>query len=84
MDDRAVRSKLATWAVRDSGLRYTAYRSISALSRGARPGPENSNGKLVGGPTLQEISAKALEMQGAAGQLSGDSAALAGQFQTML
>lgn len=84
IDDRAVRSKLATWAVRDSGLRYTAYRSISALSRGARPGPENSIGKLVGGPTLQEISAFALELQGAAGQLSGDSAALAGQFQTML
>ncbi len=46
IDDRAVRSKLASWAVRASGLKYTSYRAISALSRGERPGPENSIGKL--------------------------------------
>ncbi len=32
IDDPAVRARLATWAVRTSGLKYTAYRSISALS----------------------------------------------------
>ena len=46
---RAVRSKLASWAVKASGLKYTSYRAISALSKGERPGPENSIGKLVSG-----------------------------------
>ncbi len=67
IDDPAVRSKLATWAVRTSGLRYTAYRSISALSKGQTPGPENSIGKLVAGSTLQEIAMFALDLQGQAG-----------------
>ena len=32
-----------------SGLKYTSYRAISSLSKGERPGPENSIGKLVAG-----------------------------------
>lgn len=85
LDNRAVRAKLASWAVKDSGLRYTSYRSISALSKGERPGPENSIGKLVGGAMMQEIATYALDLQGAAGVLSGpDDAELAGKFQAML
>src|SRR6202047_2793207 len=34
IDDRATRSKLAGWAVKASGLKYTSYRGISALSKG--------------------------------------------------
>jgi alkylation response protein AidB-like acyl-CoA dehydrogenase len=90
VDDPAVRSKLAQWAVRTSGLKYTAWRSISALSRGQIPGPENSIGKLVAGTTLQEIAAFAMDLQGPSGvlvdacaahrggALPGDAAALAG------
>jgi alkylation response protein AidB-like acyl-CoA dehydrogenase len=85
IDDRAVRSKLANWAVRASGLKYTSYRAISALSRGERPGPENSIGKLVAGSMLQDIASYALDLQGAAGVLSGlDDAEAAGKFQAML
>jgi alkylation response protein AidB-like acyl-CoA dehydrogenase len=85
IEDRAVRSKLATWAVRTSGLKYTTYRTISALSRGERPGPENSIGKLVAGSMLQEIATYAMELQGAAGVLvEGDQAEVAGQFQKMV
>ena len=85
IDDAAVRSKLATWAVRTSGLKYTAYRSISALSKGQTPGPENSIGKLVAGQTLQEIAAFALDLQGAAGVLVDPAlAAASGRFQAML
>jgi alkylation response protein AidB-like acyl-CoA dehydrogenase len=85
IDDRNVRAKLAQWAVKASGLKYTAYRAISALSRGERPGPENSIGKLVSGSMLQEIATCALDLQGAAGVLSeNDSVAGAGQFQSML
>jgi acyl-CoA dehydrogenase len=80
-----VRSKLATWAVRTSGLRYTAYRSISALSKGETPGPENSIGKLVAGTTLQEIAMFALDLQGQAGALMDPTMVEAsGRFQAML
>ena len=85
VDDPAVRSKLAQWAVRTSGLKYTAWRSISALSRGAVPGPENSIGKLVAGQMLQEIAAFAMDLQGASGVLV-DAAqhSASARFQAML
>lgn len=85
LEDRAVRSRLAEFAIRDSGLKYTTLRSLTALSRGATPGPENSVGKLVAGSLMQEIAIFALEMQGHAGLLTdvrlGPSA---GRFQAML
>lgn len=85
IDDPAVRSKLATWAVRTSGLKYTAYRSISALSKGQEPGPENSIGKLVAGSTMQEIATFALDLQGRAGVLMDPAQASAmARFQAML
>ena len=60
IEDPAVRSKLANWAVKASGLKYTSMRAISALSRGERPGPENSIGKLVAGSMVQDVAAYAL------------------------
>lgn len=85
LDDRAVRSKLANWAVKASGLKYTNYRSLSALSRGERPGPENSIGKLVTGTMMQDIASYAMDLEGAAGVLTDPAAAeAAGQFQAML
>ncbi len=85
IDDRATRSKLANWAVKNSGLKYTSMRSISALSKGERPGPENSIGKLVAGSMLQDIAMYAMDLQGASGMLTDPEAAeAAGQFQAML
>ncbi|RJF75532.1 acyl-CoA dehydrogenase [Rhodopseudomonas palustris] len=85
LDDRAVRSKLANWAVKASGLKYTSFRSISALSKGQRPGPENSIGKLVAGSMIQEVAMYALDLQGAAGVLSApEDADVGGRFQAML
>ena len=85
VDDRAVRSKLATWACRQSGLKYTGFRAISALSRGETPGPENSIGKLVAGPTMQEIATFALDLQAQAGVLVDPELAVAtARFQAML
>ena len=85
IDDPAVRSRLATWAVRTSGLKYTAYRSISALSKGQIPGPENSIGKLVAGQTLLEIAMFALDLQGASGVLvDAAQPSAAARFQAML
>jgi alkylation response protein AidB-like acyl-CoA dehydrogenase len=85
IDDRATRSRLAQWAVKDSGLKYTSYRAISALSKGERPGPENSIGKLVAGTMLQDIATYAMDLQGASGVLTDpESTEAAGQFQAML
>ena len=85
IENRAVRSKLANWAVKASGLKYTSYRAISALSKGERPGPENSIGKLVSGLMLQDIATYAMDLEGAAGSLTGtDEEQANGQFQQML
>jgi alkylation response protein AidB-like acyl-CoA dehydrogenase len=85
IDDRATRSKLANWAVKSSGLKFTSYRAISALSKGGRPGPENSIGKLVAGTMLQDIATFAMDLQGANGILNDPEVAeAAGQFQAML
>src|SRR3569623_1273436 len=85
IEDRAVRSKLANWAVNANGLKYTSMRAISALSKGERPGPENSIGKLVAGSMVQDVATYALDLQGAAGVVSGpEDAELAGRFQAML
>jgi hypothetical protein len=57
--------------VKASGLKYTSYRAISALSKGERPGPENSIGKLVAGSMLQDIATYAMDLEGAAGVFTG-------------
>src|SRR5690606_30095939 len=42
----AVREKIADMHVRSQGLKYTRFRTMTALSRGQTPGPESSIGKL--------------------------------------
>jgi alkylation response protein AidB-like acyl-CoA dehydrogenase len=84
IDDRATRSKLAAWAVKNSGLKYTSYRAVSALSKGERPGPENSIGKLVSGTMMQDIAMYAMDLQGASGMLTDADTDAAGQFQGMM
>jgi acyl-CoA dehydrogenase len=68
IEDRAVRARLANWYVEESGLKYTGYRTMTALSRGQTPGPENSIGKAVGAPKTQDMASfcmDLLEMSGA-------------------
>ena len=77
----AVREKIADWYVRSAGLKYTTYRTITALSRGAQPGPEASIAKIVVAPKLQDLSAFATELEGEAGTLKGHDAAMDGIFQ---
>jgi alkylation response protein AidB-like acyl-CoA dehydrogenase len=85
IDDRMVRSRLATFAVRASGLKYTGMRAISALSKGETPGPENSIGKLVAGASMQELAMFALDLQGQAGIVNDpEQSAAAARFQAML
>jgi alkylation response protein AidB-like acyl-CoA dehydrogenase len=85
IEDRAVRGRLAGWAAQTSGLRYTAMRTISALSGGRDPGPEGSIGKFVAGRVAYEIAAFALDLQGQAGILTDPGqAAEAARFQMKL
>ncbi len=85
LDNPYVKSRLAQWAVKASGLRFTALRSISQLSKGQTPGPENSIGKLVAGSTMQEIAKFALDLQAEAGViLDPQTAADQARFQAML
>lgn len=72
IEDGGVRRKIADFAVRRSGLKYTGQRGLSALSQGQTPGPEASIGKLVAAVMGQEMGAFGMELQGAAGILSGD------------
>lgn len=85
LENAAVRSRVAQWAARASGLKYTSYRGISALSKGELPGPENSIGKLVSGSMLQEVAMFALDLQGEAGILADpEQAEAAARFQGIL
>ena len=62
-----VRAQLANWYVQESGLKYTGYRSMTALSKGEIPGPENSIGKLVGAPKTQDLASFAIDLMEQAG-----------------
>jgi alkylation response protein AidB-like acyl-CoA dehydrogenase len=63
----AVREKLADLYVRTQGLKYTEYRTITALSHGRAPGPESSITKLVHGSMALEISQLAIDYLGVSG-----------------
>src|SRR5690606_28434974 len=85
VDDPMVRSRLARYAVRTSGLKYTAMRSITALSKGETPGPENSIGKLVAGAMMQELATFALDLQGQAGVVNDPEVSdMRAKFQAMV
>ena len=73
IEDSSVRQKLADFYIRSKGLQFTGYRTLSALSRGATPGPEGSIGKAVGAPLAQEIASFAMELQGVMGAVDDES-----------
>ena len=70
LKNAAVRDKLADWYVSSQGLKYSHFRTMTALSRGETPGPESSIGKLVNGSKLQNIAAFALDLMEQGGVLT--------------
>ncbi|MBT5667110.1 MAG: acyl-CoA dehydrogenase, partial [Rhodospirillaceae bacterium] len=81
----AIREKLATWYIQTQGVRLTRMRSITALSRGREPGPENSIGKAVSAYKRQEISAFGMDLMDMAGVLTNpDMAPMRALFQDAL
>ena len=82
IEDRNVRAKLARWYAQEAGLRFTGYRSMSALSRGEMPGPENSIGKLVGAAKTQDMASFAMDLMETSGAIADPALAeSAGIFQ---
>ena len=82
IEDKQVRAKLATWYAQETGLKYTGYRALSALSRGETPGPENSIGKLVAASKTQDMASFAMDLLGASGAITDPAYAEArGMFQ---
>ncbi len=82
IEDSAVRAKLADWYCQEAGLRFTAYRSMTALSRGETPGPENSIGKLVGAPKTQDMASFAIDLMEMSGAIWDEEFAVeSGLFQ---
>ena len=61
--DNAFREKLADWYVQAEGLKYTRFRTMTALSRGQTPGPESSIGKIISANQLQDLSNSAVELE---------------------
>jgi alkylation response protein AidB-like acyl-CoA dehydrogenase len=67
IEDGGVRERLASFHVREAGVRYTVQRMLTALARREEPGPEIAIGKLVLGTLVQEMTAFALDLMGAQG-----------------
>lgn len=63
----AVRERLADWYVKTQGLKYTRFRTMTALSKGQTPGPEASIIKVVSAAKLQEIASFGMDLAGMAG-----------------
>ncbi|PJI42220.1 acyl-CoA dehydrogenase family protein [Ferrovibrio sp.] len=62
-----IRDKLADWYVQQQGMRFTRFRTMTALSRGQTPGPESSMLKIVNANKRQAIArfgSELLEMTG--------------------
>ncbi|TIC86799.1 acyl-CoA dehydrogenase [Nocardioides sp. GY 10113] len=59
-----VRQDFARSYVATLGARYTGYRLLTALSRGAFPGPEASAGKLAGTRAARELADLAVRLLG--------------------
>jgi alkylation response protein AidB-like acyl-CoA dehydrogenase len=83
--DSAVRERIAEWYARSQGLKFTRFRTMTALSRGETPGPENAIAKLVNASKQQDIASFGLDLMGSAGLAIDDDLVDAyGMFQAGL
>ncbi|MDX1385078.1 MAG: acyl-CoA dehydrogenase family protein, partial [Thermoanaerobaculia bacterium] len=72
--DAAVRDRLADWYIESKGLELVAARMVTALARGATPGPEASIRKLVAASKTQSIASFGMDLQEMAGILLDEGA----------
>ena len=69
LSNPAVRERLADWYVKTQGLKFTRFRSMTALSRGQTPGPEASIAKVISANKLQEIASFGIDLLGQSGAI---------------
>ena len=72
--DPLIRDRIAQHWIDLQALRFTNYRSLSALQKTGVPGPEGSIAKLHWSETNQALTSLAQEICGLAGQLDGEGA----------
>ena len=85
LQNAAVRERIAEWHARAQGLKFTRFRTMTALSKGETPGPENSIHKLVNASKLQDIASYGIDLMGAGGLVVDDDLTEAyGMFQAAL
>jgi alkylation response protein AidB-like acyl-CoA dehydrogenase len=83
--NQAVRERIAEWYAKTQGLKFTKFRTMTALSKGETPGPENSIHKLVNASKLQDIASYGMDLMGEAGMVLDDDLVEAwGMFQSAL
>src|SRR5258706_8802677 len=83
IEDGGVRERIASFHVREAGVRYTVQRMLTALSRNEEPGPEIAIGQLVLGTLVQEMTAFALDLMQSHGMvMDAAHAPFAGVWQT--
>ncbi|GAM98886.1 butyryl-CoA dehydrogenase [alpha proteobacterium U9-1i] len=79
--NEAFRQKLADWIVRAEGYKLTKFRTMTALSKGQMPGPENAIGKVINANQMMDIGNTAIEAQDHYGIINDpELAALEGAF----
>jgi alkylation response protein AidB-like acyl-CoA dehydrogenase len=80
-DDPVVRDAIAQEWVDLQALRFTNYRSLTALQKTGVPGPEGSVAKLHWSETNQRLTKLALSLEGLASQLDREGAVWDGFWQ---
>jgi alkylation response protein AidB-like acyl-CoA dehydrogenase len=80
-DDPVVRDRVAQQWIDLQALRFTNYRSLTALEKTGVPGPEGSVAKLHWSHTNQRLTKLALSLEGLAAQLDGEGAVWDGYWQ---
>ncbi len=71
-DDPVVRDQIAQLYIDLQGLRFTNYRSLTALQKTGVPGPEGSMAKLHWSEANQRLTSLAQSLNGLAAQLDGE------------
>jgi alkylation response protein AidB-like acyl-CoA dehydrogenase len=71
-DDPVVRDQVAQLWIDLQGLRFTNYRSLTALQKTGVPGPEGSVAKLHWSETNQRLTSLAQSLNGLSAQLDAD------------
>ena len=67
----SVRERIADWYVQCRGVELTFMRTLTAISQGKQPGPENSICKVITASARQDIASFAADLLDSAGAVSG-------------